>query len=90
MSVVIIRLHCVHVVQKCGLLLLMWRGVRVCLSVSVCLLDTTVSPAETDEPVEMSFGLWTRVGPRNHVFGPDPSGVGAVLGVWDMARPIVK
>jgi len=26
----------------------------------VCLLITTVSPAKTDEPIEMSFGMWTR------------------------------
>jgi len=39
----------------------------VCLSVclSVSLLVTTVSPAKTTEPIEMSFRLWTRVGPRN-------------------------
>jgi len=42
--------------------------------VCVCLLDTSVSPAKTAEPVEMLFGLWTRVGRKNHVFcgGPDP------------------
>jgi len=28
---------------------------------------TTVSPAETVEPIEMPFGLWIPVGPRNHV-----------------------
>ena len=37
----------------------------------VCLSDglsvTIVSPAKTAEPIEMPFGLWTRVGPRNHV-----------------------
>ena len=27
-----------------------------------------VSPAKTAEPIEMPFGVWTRVGPRNHVF----------------------
>jgi len=26
-----------------------------------------VSPAKTAEPIEMPFGLWTRVGPRSHV-----------------------
>jgi len=26
-----------------------------------------VSPAKTAEPIEMPFGLWTRVGPRKHV-----------------------
>jgi len=28
---------------------------------------TLVSPAKTAEPIEMPFGLRTRVGPRNHV-----------------------
>ena len=36
-----------------------------CLSVR--LLVTSVSRAKTDEPIEMLFGLWTRVGPVNHV-----------------------
>jgi len=35
-----------------------------------------VSPAKTAQPIEMPFGLWTRVGPGNHVldhrWGPDP------------------
>ena len=42
----------------------------VCLC--VCLLDSTVSPTETAEPIEMPFGFWTRVGPRNHVIGGGP------------------
>jgi len=29
--------------------------------------------AKIDEPIEMTFGLWARAGPRNHVLdgGPD-------------------
>jgi len=34
---------------------------------SVCLSVTLVSPAKTAEPIEMRFGLRTRVGPGNHV-----------------------
>jgi len=48
----------------------------VCLSVylSVCRSVTLVSPAKTAAPIEMPFGLTTRVGPENHVLdgGPDP------------------
>jgi len=38
----------------------------------------------------MRFGLWTRMGPANHVlgYGPDPPMEGAILG--DVSRPIVK
>ena len=32
---------------------------------SVCLSVTTMSPTKTAEPIEMPFGLWTRVGPKN-------------------------
>jgi len=41
---------------------------------SVCQSVTLVSPAKTAAPLEMPFGLRTRVGPRNHVLGrgPDP------------------
>ena len=49
----------------CSLLLQLQRGLSVC--VSVCLLVMTVSPTKTAEPIEMPCGLWTRVGPRNHV-----------------------
>jgi len=40
-----------------------------------------VSPAKTAEPIEMPFGLRTRVGPGNHVLdgGPDPAWEGAIL-----------
>jgi len=37
-----------------------------------------MSPAKTAEPIEMPFGLYTRVGPRNHALdgGPDPRAKG--------------
>jgi len=34
---------------------------------SVCLSVKLVSPAKMAEPIEMLFGLWTLVGPGNHV-----------------------
>jgi len=43
------------------------RGM-VCLPTCVCLLDTTLNHTKTDEPIDVSFGLWTRVGQSNHVF----------------------
>ena len=48
--------------------------------VSVCVLDTPVTAAKTE--IKMSFGMWTRVGLRNHMLGRDPisSRDGAVLG----------
>ena len=57
--VVFIRPRRMHRVRGCcGLLLL---G-----SVSVSVLSTSASPTKTVEPIETPFGLWTRVGPRNH------------------------
>ena len=35
------------------------------LSVGGCV--TIVCPAKTAETVELSFGMWTRLGPRKHV-----------------------
>jgi len=34
------------------------------------------------EPIEIPFGFWARIGPRNHVLdgGPDPPCEGAILG----------
>ena len=42
---------------------------------SVCLLHTLVSSAKTAEPIEVLFGVWTRVRPGNRVLdgGVDPS-----------------
>jgi len=37
----------------------------VCLSVGLSV--TVESPAKTTEPIEMPFGLWTRVGPSKHI-----------------------
>jgi len=41
----------------------------------VCLSATTVSPTKKAEPIDMPFGMWTRVGPMNHLVGGslDPS-----------------
>jgi len=41
------------------------RGLSVCLS--VCRSVTVVSPAQTAESIEITFGLWTRMHPRKHV-----------------------
>ena len=32
-----------------------------------------MSPAKTAEPIEMSYGLWAGIGPKNHVldWGPE-------------------
>jgi len=48
---------------------------------SVGLSVTLVSHAKMGEPIEMQFGLRTRVGPENHVldWGPDPPWEGAIL-----------
>jgi len=45
----------------------------------MCLLVTAMSCAERAGPIEMPFGAWTRVGPRNNKFGkgPDPLGGGS-------------
>ena len=32
--------------------------------VYVCLLDTSVRPTKTAEPIEILFGLWTHVDPK--------------------------
>ena len=42
----------------------------VCLS--VCRSVTLVSPAKTPAPIEMPFGLWARMGRRNHMLDGGP------------------
>jgi len=48
---------------------------------SVGLSVTLVSPAKTAEPIEMLFGLSTRLGSGNYVLdgGSDPAWEGAIL-----------
>jgi len=64
--------------QRCSLLLQKFCGLCVCLCVS---LSITMSCVKTAELIEMTFAVWTQVGPRNHVLGvgPDPPGKGAIL-----------
>jgi len=61
------------------------------LSSVVCRSVTLVSPAKTAGPINMPFGLWPRVGPRNHVLdgSPDsPMGRGNFEG--EKRSPVVK
>jgi len=63
-SLIIIRPHPAsqYYVRRCGLLLqTKQRG-----------LSVTLSPAKTAEPIEMPFGLRTRVSRRNHVLDGSP------------------
>jgi len=55
LSVTFFRPHRSYYIRRCGLLLL-----------SVGLSVTLVNPAKTAEPIEMPFGLWTRVSQRKH------------------------
>ena len=49
-----------------------------------------VNFAKTAEPINILFGLWAPMGPRNHVLdmGPDPPWEGVIL--RGKGRPIVK
>ena len=60
----------------------------LCLSVCLCVRQsvTDVSAAKTAEPIEMLFGFWTLVGPRNHMLDP-PIGNGQF---WGKEEPIVS
>jgi len=46
-----------------------------------------MTDAITAEPIEMPFGVWTGVSPRNHILSGDPGPL-----VWDgnIFRPVVK
>ena len=50
-----------------------------CVGRSVGLFATLVSPAETAQSIEMSFGLITPVDPENHVLDGSPDPEGAIL-----------
>ena len=71
-----------HGVQRCGVYRYRYRCsvVCVCLCVCVCVLDITMNCAKRAEPIDMLFGMWTRMGPRNNALGW-ASGEGAILGV---------
>ena len=50
----------------------MWHIATVAWSVSLSV--TIMSPAKTDEPIEMPFGMWNLVDPMNYTLdgGPHP------------------
>ena len=52
-------------------------------------METVVIYAKMAELIEMPFGLWAQMGPRNHVLGggPDPTGKGNLKGE---GRSVVK
>jgi len=51
--------------------------------------NSAVICAETTEPIEVPFGLWTRMDPKHHVLHgrPDPRGNGQF---WWTGAPVVK
>jgi len=67
---IVIRLHCMHEVQRCGLLLPLWRGLclSVCASRSLCLLDTIMIWC-LQKQISRSSAVWDvdSGGPENHV-----------------------
>jgi len=52
----------ITVLRKC-----MWPIVTDRVVWSVCQSVTIMSPVKTAELIEMPFGVWTLVGPRNHI-----------------------
>ena len=56
---------------------------------SVCLQDRTRSCAKTAGLIEMPFGKWTRIDPRNQIFGEglDSLGERAFFGGGAKERP---
>ena len=71
-------MHCTLTVHR--IYRVKYAAWSVCLS--VCPLVTTMSCAKTDEPITVSFGVWTRVGAGNQVLdgGPGPLGEEANFG----------
>jgi len=47
---------------KRGLLLPLWRGLFVCLSVNLFVLATTVKSAKANNPIKVPFEMWNVVG----------------------------
>jgi len=45
------------------------RSTYLSVCLWICLLDTLVYPAKTDQLTEVPFGMWPQVVPRNHVQG---------------------
>jgi len=60
----------------------------VCRSVGVSV--TIVIPAKMAEPIKMPFGLWTQVGPGNHVLDGVQRSHDGKRQFWGKGRPILK
>ena len=63
-------------------------GVAWSVCRSVCLSVTIVSPAKTAEVIVIPFGMWTLMGPGNHVLVGGPDLKGTILNGG--GRPIIK
>ena len=60
---IVIRPHCMHEVQRCGLLLPLWRGLclSVCASRSLSVgYNHDMMPTKTDKPIECRLGCGLR------------------------------
>ena len=68
----------------------MWSVTVPVVAWSLCLLETFVIHAKVAEPIEMWFGVWTRVCPSNDVLdgGPYPPGKWVLLG-QGRGQPII-
>jgi len=55
-----------------GVTIVCYSFLALTVSNSSLFTPALLSPAKTDESIELSFWLWTRVGPRNHVLGLAP------------------
>jgi len=66
-TLLLLTLWHVHVVRLHRSTTQMWPIVTDRVAWSVSLSVTIVNPAKTAEPIEVPFGLWTLVSPRNHV-----------------------
>ena len=63
------RIACISYTQATTPDEVAWSVCRsVCLSVYLSVGHDRASPAKMDEPIEMPFWVWTRVGPRDHIF----------------------
>ena len=82
----LLLLGCVTALDRCGLFLQMeYRSLSVSLSVM------TVSPSKTAEPIEMLFGLWPQVGPRNYILdGVQIPLWGHFWGGWRWVFPLCR
>jgi len=81
---IVVRLQCMQYIvvaycYRCSVVCMTCLSVCVCIGLGVYVsVDHSCEHYKMAKPIDIPFGLWTQVRPRNHVLAGDPDSPGEV------------